>query len=133
MGSAVKLADLIEDYTLPQWVDFPDIEGFRVQVQLPDNALKVGALMESQGAGGQSVGAKLLATFAVADWEGLTVAGLKKLVKGKIKGNDFQVIPCSPDNVAMLIKFSIPFYLFLLNQINRREEEAAREDADLKN
>ena len=133
MSEIVKISDLMDDYTLPQWVDFPGVDGFKVQVQLPDQAIKIGAMLERRGPAGQMVAPKMLAQYAVCDWEGLTVAGLKKLVAVSIKGEDNQVVPCSPDNVELLIKFSPAFYLFVLDQLNQREKTAAREVSELKN
>lgn len=129
----MQIGDLITDYTLPQWQDFPDIAGFRVQVQLPDQAIRVGLWAESQGDMGRLRGAKLLAQYAVADWQGLTVAGLRKLVEGQVRGEDSQEIPYSPENAEMLVKFSAPFFVWLLEQINQRERAAREEAAELKN
>lgn len=137
---SIKIADLIEDYTMPKWEDYPDVPGFRVLVRLPDVpkgvALAMRAYRESEGQDGDQAlpeTARYLASYAAADWQGLTVAGLKLLTGLKVAGEDTQIIPYNPDNLESLLRLSAPFFLWLLGKAQERINAARQEAAETEN
>lgn len=140
----MKISDLIEDYTLPKWEDYPEVPGFRVLIRLPDApkmfSLAMRALREEQREGGQVEGempvyiGPEMVRYAVSDWQGLTVAGLKILVPGrKIKGRDEQDIPYSAENLVSLLRMSGAFYLWALSKLQEREAAARQEAEEIEN
>jgi len=129
----MQISELIEDIYLPQWVDCPGVPGFAVFLRLPDAArgfvLASRALREAEAAedGPPPEMALYLVRYAVADWRGLTVAGLRQLSQLPVAGAADQEIPYNADNLASLLKISGEFFVWVLQWINQRGNAVKRE------
>ncbi len=132
----MQISDLVDDVFLPAWADYPDLAGFRVLLRLPDAAQGLMAVARAHTATGEEAPPETvfyLARYAVADWQGLTVAGLRRLTNVRVKGRAEQEIPCNAENVEALLRLSAPFLAWVLGRVRERQEAAAREAAETEN
>jgi len=140
----MDISELIEDYTLPKWEDYPGIEGFKVLIRLPDVpksfSLAARAWREEQKEIGEVDSENIsdigphMARYAVTDWRGLTVAGLRQLASDrKIGGADNQEIPFSAENLKRLLSISGGFFLWVLSIVRDRQKAAQEEAQEVKN
>ena len=144
----MNISDLIEDYTIPKWEDYPEVEGFRVMIRLPGAPKMYALIARAQREEGEEfdfsdISDKYLtdlASVAVADWKGLTVANFLKLIPGrKPKLEVGQGIPLDTEiefskaNLSNLLNASGPFFIWVLNQIQARNQAAVQEADEVKN
>ena len=145
MPDDLKIADLVEDPGASEWLDYPDIPGFRVLLAAPDNPAQV--RLATQVARIPD-GAEQDAEFHyrkvrqyVAGWEGLQVKDLCRFFPGKelkttvgeaemTPAEPEAKLPYNPENLDFLLSKSQPFYRWVNAQVNAREVQEA---ADLKN
>lgn len=138
MPDALKIADLVGDPGASEWLDYPDLPGFRLLLASPDNPAQVRlATQAARVAAGADQDAEfhyLKVRQYVAGWEGLKAADLHLLFPGKklkIEGaGDEQELAYNPENLDFLLSKSQPFYRWVNAQVNAREVQEA---ADLKN
>ncbi len=138
MPDELKISDLVDDPGAAEWLDYPDIPGFRVLLAAPDNPAQV--RLATQVAGIADIPTQnaefhyLKVRQYVAGWEGLKVADLPRLFPGKklkVEGAGAeQELAYNPANLDFLLAKSEPFYRFVNGQVNAREVQEA---ADLKN
>ncbi|MFA6690742.1 MAG: hypothetical protein WCR98_02045 [Saccharofermentanales bacterium] len=140
----MKIIDLIEDYTIPTWENYPNIEGFRVLIRMPDvpktYSMMARAWREERKEIGQAdsdipvdIGISLV-RYAVSDWHGLRVSGLRILAPGyKVGGDPEQEIPFSGENLDSLLRISGSFFIWVLGKVRERQEAAAQEAEEVKN
>ncbi len=142
----MKIADLIKDPTEAQWEKVPEIPGFEVLVRLPDilqdTRLIMRALPEDQVKLQKESWADYhhsVLKYAVADWRGLTIAGLAKLFPDyelNIEGQDIEnsEMAYDEDNLTYLLTKSGVFLRWLNEVVRRRQQKAEhKEEADRKN
>jgi len=135
----LQISELIDDIYLPRWEECPEVPGFAVLLRLPDASrgfvLAVKALKES----GEEAGdvppeiSLYLVKYAVADWRGLTVGGLRRLTALPVAGDDSQEIPFNQENLESLLRISQRFFLWALQTISARLTAAKREAAAIEN
>jgi hypothetical protein len=119
------LVDLLEDYTAPKWEEHPHIAGFRVEILVPDAVASLVAA--ARGSGSETERARqqaaVLLTQAVNNWEGLTVAGLRRLLPPRVlryEGNEDIDVPFSPEMRDALIRLSEEFVIWVASVVARR-------------
>ncbi|MCX5888059.1 MAG: hypothetical protein NTY36_01240 [Deltaproteobacteria bacterium] len=158
MTNDLKIADLVEDPDAGEWLDYPEIPGFRLLFAVPDNPAQIRlATLAARlkpvvvPEGGQADPAAVAAQDAeyhylkvrqhLAGWEGLKIKDLGHLFPGKKLnlGEGSQAgtpappeteLAYNPANLDFLLRKSTAFYRFLNAQVNARE---VREEADRKN
>lgn len=138
MPDELKIADLVEDPSASEWLDYPDIPGFRVRLASLDNpaqvrlATQVSVIQDIPTQNAEFHYRKV--RQYITGWEGLKVADLPLLFPGKklnIDGaGDDQELAFNPENLDFLLGKSGPFYRFINTQVNAREMQ---EETDLKN
>ena len=138
MPDDLKIASLVDDSSDQEYVEYPDIPGFRVLFGPPDNPQQVRiatrTLRQEEAVDRGAEYHYLTVQEYVAGWEGLKVADLPKLLPGKklkLEGvEETAELAFNPDNRAFLLQKSRPFFTWCNAQVNAREEQEA---ADSKN
>jgi len=148
MPDDLQIAALVQDAGDNDWLDYPDIPGFRVKLAGPDNPatvrvatraamLKPVAVPDDQEAlADQNAEYHFLKVREwIAGWEGLKAADLPRLFPGK-KLNlgetpEDAELAYNPGNLDFLLVNSRPFYTWVNAQVNAREvqEEAERKNS----
>jgi hypothetical protein len=140
MTEVVNFIDLIEDYTAPTWRDWDNektpLPGFRILLAMSDAPMALALttrLPEQAGFERTEQYLREAVRVSVRGWEGLTVAGLRRLMTAgnlKFEGDEAQPVPYSPELRDVLVRLSGPFFLFVLVYVNKKRLE---EQADAKN
>lgn len=153
----IDLAEVLPDYTAPAWEEHQEVSGFAILLALPDvpdtltlmaqtgmlpAAPEKPVTPESAPVTPPAPPPRAVAAYnrgsiaaAVQDWRGLTVAGVNELLPpgNRVQGDRDRQVVYSAANLALLIKFSPRFYLWVLGLLNQRAAALAREEAALKN
>jgi hypothetical protein len=132
----LMIADLVDDPTAAQWLDYPEIEGFRVLLRMPDVPDNIRLAARALKGEGETQGVEyhvLLLKYAVAGWEGLKVRDLGRLfpgqkvsAKGAAGGQD---LGFCPENVEYLLRKSGAFFRWASQQVKEWETRLAEQEA----
>lgn len=135
MGDILQIADLVEDATAPQWLDYPEIPGFRVRLRMPDVPDNIRLAARAMREEGETQGVDYhlgLLAYAVTGWEGLKVKDLARLFPGwkvKVKGaaGDQELSFCA-ENLEYLMRKSGSFFRWLSEQVKTWETRLAEQE-----
>lgn len=139
----LKISDLVDDPTAPQWLNYPEIKGFRVLLRMPDIPENIRLASRALKREGETQGVEyhvLLLKYAVAGWEGLKVKDLGRLFPGqkvRTTGGDAgatgaaggQELGFCPENVEYLLRKSGAFFRWASQQVKEWETRLAEQEA----
>jgi len=146
----LRISDLVDDPTAPQWLDYPEIKGFRVLLRMPDIPENIRLASRAMKGEGETQGVEyhvLLLKYAVAGWEGLKVKDLGRLFPGqavrttggdeRTTGGDAcatkaaggQELGFCPENVEYLLRKSGAFFRWASQQVKEWEARLAEQEA----